>query len=316
MAATTPMVVPAADSYPSKPVRIIVPYPAGGMIDTTARAVAKGLALRLGKPVVVENKPGASGIIGTDYVAKASPDGYTLLMTLSTPITANVALYRKLPYDPRTDLRAVSDIATSPGVLVVSNSLPVKSVSELISYAKNNPQKLRMGSWGLGSSPHLLQTYLNKTYGTDILHVPYKGEAPLILELLSGQINVAIGSTSSLRQHIAAGKIRPLAVLGSRRLKALPDVPSMVESGYSDTPFQVLTLTPTTLMTPAKTPPEILSKVGREVSSVVGSPVLQKMFEESGQEPLGNTPQQAQMAYQTYLPVILKLTADTGVTLD
>jgi tripartite-type tricarboxylate transporter receptor subunit TctC len=200
----------AQGEYPTKPIRLVVPYPAGGLTDTLARQVAEGLSKRLGQTVVVENKGGAGGIIGTDFVAKSAPDGYTLLMTIPGPITANIALYKKLPYDPRTELRPISDIATARTVLTVNSTVPVKTVAELLAYAKKEPGKLRMGSWGPGTQPHTIQAYMDKTYGVDILHVPYRGEGPMVSDLLAGQVNLTIGSVTTLRQHIAMGKLRPL----------------------------------------------------------------------------------------------------------
>lgn len=312
--AIMPLTLHAQNSYPSKPLRIIVTYQAGGLVDTMARALADGLGKRLDQPVIVENKPGAGGIIATDYVAKAAPDGYTLLLAGSTPLAASLALYKKLPYDPRTDLRPISDIAMGAGALVVSSALPVKTVGDLIAYAKKEPGKLTIGSWGAGSTPHIIQNYMNKTYGIDILLVPYKGEAPIVMDLLAGQINMAYVTTYTLRQHIASGKIRPLAVLGTKRINALPDVPTMAEAGYNDKAYQ--TIMPITLLAPAKTPPEIVERLGREVSAAVKSPAVSQKLVDMDLEPIGNLPQQAESAYKTSLPVILKLVTDTGVTLD
>lgn len=254
------------------------------------------------------------GIIGTDFVAKSPADGYTLLMTIPGPITANIALYKKLPYDPRTELRPISDVAMARTVLTVNSAVPVKTVAELIAYAKKEPGKLRMGSWGPGTQPHTIQAYMDKTYGVDILHVPYRGEGPMVTDLLAGQVNLTIGSVTTLRQYIAVGKLRPLAVAGTTRAKALPDVPTFTEAGYSDAAYKIVG--PTTLLAPAKTPDAIIERLGREVSALVKSPELSAKIDELGAEPIGNTPAEAERAYKAYLPVVLKLTADTGVTLD
>ncbi|MGO4580717.1 Bug family tripartite tricarboxylate transporter substrate binding protein [Cupriavidus sp. 2TAF22] len=304
----------AQAGYPAKPLHLIVPYPAGGLTDTLARTLADGLGKRLGQTVVVENKGGAGGIIGTDYVAKSAPDGYTLLLTIPGPITANLALYKKLPYDPRTDLRQISDVAMARTVLTVNGALPVRTVGELIAYAKKEPGKLRMGSWGPGTQPHTIQAYMDKTYGIDILHVPYRGEGPMVSDLLAGQVNVTIGSVTSLKQHFASGKLRPLAVAGTQRAKALPDVPTFAEAGYPDEPYRQVG--PITLMAPARTPDDIVARLGKETSALVQSAQISQRIEEMGAEPLGNLPAQAAAAYKAYLPVVLKLTADTGVTLD
>lgn len=313
-AALLPLAAQAQASYPNKPLHLIVPYPAGGLTDTLSRTLAEGLGKRLGQTVVVENKGGAGGIIGTDYVAKSAPDGYTLLLTIPGPITANLALYKKLPYDPRTDLRQVSDIAMARTVLAVNGTLPVKTVTELIAYAKKEPGKLRMGSWGPGTQPHTIQAYLDKTYGVDILHVPYRGEGPMVSDLLAGQVNMTVGSVTSLKQHFASGKLRPLAVTGTRRAKALPDVPTFAEAGYPDEPYKLVG--PITLLVPARTPSDIVERLGREVSALVKTPEISQRIEDMGAEPIGNLPAEALTAYKAYLPGVLKLTADTGVTLD
>lgn len=310
----SPLAVLAGEAYPGKPVRLIVAYPAGGLTDTLARALADGLGKRLGQTIVVENKAGAGGIIGTDQAARSPADGHTLLLTIPGPITANLALYRKLPYDPRTDLRPVSDIATARTVLAVNASVPARSVRELIDYAKREPGKLRMGSWGPGTQPHTIQTYMAKTYGVDILHVPYRGEGPMVTDLLAGQINVTVGSVTVLQQHFATGKLRPLAVTGTSRAKALPDVPTFAEAGYGDSAYRLTG--PITLMAPARTPQPIVARLGEEVSALVNSPDFSRRIEGMGAEPIGNRPAEAERAYAAYLPVALKLTADTGVTLD
>ncbi|WP_419341727.1 Bug family tripartite tricarboxylate transporter substrate binding protein [Achromobacter sp. PD1] len=304
----------AQTDYPSKPLRLVVPYQAGGQVDVIARSVAEGLGKRLGQPVLVENKPGAGGIIATNHVAKSAPDGYTLLLTLATPITANLVLYKKLPYDPRTELRPISDISKSSGVIVIHGSLPVKNMDELIAHARKEPGALRMGSWGPGSPPHVIQRYMNKTYGIDILNVPYKGELPIVTALLAGQIDVALASAYTLRQHLATGKIRALAVLGGKRISSLPDVPSMAEAGYDDEAYR--TVTPTTLLAPAQTPADIVERLGREISATVQSPEVRERLLAMDLEPIGNLPHEAEAEYQTYLPIVLKLTTDAGVTLD
>ncbi|SCU87454.1 ABC transporter substrate-binding protein [Cupriavidus necator] len=304
----------AQGGYPAKPVHIVVPYPAGGSTDALARMVGEALGKRLGQPVIVENKPGAGGIIGTDYVAKATPDGYTLLMTIPGPITANTVLYRKLPYDPRTDLRMVSDIAMTRTVLAVHPSVPARNVKELIAAAKANPGKLTMGSWGPGTQPHTIQVYMDKTYGIQTLHVPYKGEGPMVSDLLGGQISMTVGSVTTLKQHIATGKLRPLAVVGPRRAKGLPEVPTFAELGFQDDVYQLTG--PTSLLAPAKTSNDIVERLGREVSAAVNAPEISRRIEELGAEPVGNLPAEANAAYKAYLPVVVKLTKDTGVTLD
>ena len=300
--------------FPSKPVRIIVQYQAGGSTDILARLVAEGLSKRLGQPVVVENRSGAGGIIGTDYVAKSPPDGYTLLLTVPGPVTANLVLYSKLPYDPRTDLRMVSDIATTRTVLAVHPSVQATDFKSLIATVKATPGKYSMGSWGPGTQPHQVQVYMDKAYGLQTLHVPYKGESPMAIDLIGGVIQMTVGSITTLQPYIKAGKLRPLAVAGTRRARALPDVPTFAEQGYAD---EVYAMTgPTSLMAPARTPDAVIERLGREVSAVVRQPEVSRRIEELGAEPVGNLPPEATAAYKAFLPVTLKLTQATGVKLD
>ncbi|MCY1500685.1 Tripartite tricarboxylate transporter family receptor [compost metagenome] len=300
--------------FPSKPVRIIVQYQAGGSTDILARLVAEGLSKRLGQPVVVENRSGAGGIIGTDYVAKSPPDGHTLLLTVPGPVTANLVLYSKLPYDPRTDLRMVSDIATTRTVLAVHPSIPATDFKSLVAAVKAAPGKYSMGSWGPGTQPHQVQVYMDKAYGLQTMHVPYKGESPMAIDLIGGVIQMTVGSVTTLQPYIKAGKLRPLAVAGTRRARALPDVPTFAEQGYAD---EVYAMTgPTSLMAPAKTPDAIVERLGREVSAVVRQPEVSRRIEELGAEPVGNLPPEAAAAYKAFLPVTLKLTQATGVKLD
>jgi len=304
----------AQDAYPGKPVRLIVQYQAGGSADALARIVAEGLSKRLGQPVVVENKSGAGGIIGTDYVAKSTPDGYTLLLTVPGPITVNLALYKKLPYDPRTDLRMVSDIARTRTVLAVHPSVPAKDFKGLIEAIRKEPGKYAMGSWGPGTQPHQAQVFMDKAYGLQTMHVAYKGEAPMAIDLVSGVIQMTIGSVATLQPHIAAGKLRALATAGPNRAKGLPNVSTFAEQGYKDDIYMVTA--PTSVMAPAKTPDAIVERLGREIAAVVKEPEVQRRIEELGSEPIGNTPAQASAAYKTFLPISLKLTQATGVTLD
>jgi len=304
----------AEPPFPSKPVRIIVQYQAGGSTDILARLLAEGLSKRLGQPVVVENRSGAGGIIGTDYVAKSPPDGYTLLLTVPGPVTANLVLYSKLPYDPRTDLRMVSDIATTRTVLAVHPSVPATDFKSLIATVKAAPGKYSMGSWGPGTQPHQVQVYMDKAYGLQTMHVPYKGESPMAIDLIGGVIQMTVGSITTLQPYIKAGKLRPLAVAGTRRARALPEVPTFAEQGYAD---EVYAMTgPTSLMAPAKTPDAIVERLGREVSAVVRQPEVSRRIEELGAEPVGNLPAEAAAAYKAFLPVTLKLTQATGVKLD
>ncbi|WP_062470831.1 Bug family tripartite tricarboxylate transporter substrate binding protein [Variovorax boronicumulans] len=304
----------AQADYPSKPIRIIVQYQAGGSADALARLVGDGLAKRLKQPVLVENRSGAGGIIGTDYVAKSAPDGYTVLLSVPGPIAANLALYKKLPYDPRTDLRHVSDIASTRTIMVVHPSVPAQDFKGLVEAVRKAPGKYAMGSWGPGVQPHQMQVFMDKTYGTQTLHAAYKGESPMAVDLLSGVIQMTVGSISTFQPYVAAGKLRAIAVPGAQRAKAAPTVPTFAEQGYKDDMFMLMA--PTSLLVPAKTPDAIVEKLSREVAAVVKQPEVQRRIEDMGAEPIGNTPAEASAAYKAFLPVSLKLTRATGVTLD
>ncbi|WP_027015079.1 Bug family tripartite tricarboxylate transporter substrate binding protein [Comamonas composti] len=301
----------AQKSYPSKPVHLVVQYAAGGSADIMARTLGDGLSKRLGQPVIVENRSGAGGIIGTSYVAKSPPDGYTLLMTVPGPIAANLVLYKKLPYDPRTDLRMVSDIAGQRTVMVVNSALPVKTYAELIELVRKAPGKYAMGSWGPGTQPHQLQAFMEKKYGASVLHAAYKGESPMVADLISGVVHMSSASIAALKPYIDSGKLRTLAVAGTTRASALPDVPTFSELGFKDDVYTFMA--PTSLMVPAKTPDAIVEHLSREVAEVLKTPEMLHRLAEMGADPIGNTPAQAAADYRSYLPIALKLTQSTGV---
>lgn len=304
----------AQGSFPNKLVRIVIPYQAGGSTDILARLLGESLAKQLGQPVVVENRPGAGGIIATDYVAKSAPDGYTLLLTPPGPITANVALYTTLPYDPRKDLRMVSDIATTRTVLAVHPSITAKTFKELIAVIKASPGKYSMGSWGPGTLPHQVQVYMDKTYGLQTLHVPYKGESPMAVDLISGVITMTVGSITTLQPYIAAGKMRAIAVVGTRRADALQEVPTFAEQGF---PENVYALTaPTSLLAPAGTPDAVIARLGRAVQASIQQPEVRQRIETLGAEPVGNLPAEAAASYKALYPVVLDMVKATGVTLN
>jgi tripartite-type tricarboxylate transporter receptor subunit TctC len=304
----------AADKFPSKPLRIVVQYQAGGMTDTLARILAEPLSQRLGQPVIVENRSGASGIIGTDFVAKAEPDGHTLLLTTPAPIAANLVLFSKLPYDPRKDLRMLSDVCMARTVLVVNPKVPAKDFASLLALIKAAPKTFAMGSWGAGTQPHQIQVFMDKHYGLETTHVAYKGEGPMTADLIGGTVQMSVGSVTTQGPHIAAGKLRPLAVVGNTRAKGLPDVPTFAEQGYKDDVYAATG--PLSLMLPAKTPDAVVERLGKEVQAIIATPAIAQRIEALGAEPIGNSPAQATAAYAAYLPVSMKLVRATGVTLD
>ncbi|WP_354685668.1 tripartite tricarboxylate transporter substrate binding protein [Cupriavidus necator] len=304
----------AAQNYPAKPIRIVVPYVAGGGTDTIARAMGEKLGKRLGQPVVVENKAGASGIIGTDAVAKAAPDGYTLLLTITQSVLTNQFLYEKLPYDPRKDLTMISVLADSQLVLVAHPSVPARTVRELGDYARGRPGKVTYASWGVGSLSHLSGAYLSKLTRGEATHVPYKGEAPMMQDLLGGQVQFGFASILTAKPYIQSGKLKALAVTGTQRSGVLPELPTFAESGMNDGAFK--TLGWISLMAPVGVPAPVLAKLEAEVRAILQTPDMQARMTALGLRTVGNSPAEAQALYARDWPVLKTLVADSGAKLD
>jgi tripartite-type tricarboxylate transporter receptor subunit TctC len=252
----------AAQSYPSRPIHMIVPFPPGGPIDTMARMVANDLSTRLGQSVVVDNRAGAGSTLGTKAVAAAEPDGYTLLFGSSGSLAVAPALYQGLDVDPLKAFAPVAKVALLPQVFVVANALPVKSVKEFVAYAKAHPGQLNYGA-GLGTPPHLLGTLLKTKTGIDAIYVPYKGAAPMITDLLAGRVQFAIDALLSLYPLIRDGRVRALAVARGERWPTLPEVPTLVESGYPGFTYDAWS----GVAVPAGTPPEIIAKLNAAINA-------------------------------------------------
>lgn len=297
--------------YPSRPVRIIVPSPPGGSTDQLARLIGDKLSNAWGQSVVVENKPGAGLTLGADYVAKSAPDGYTLLMgAVHHSIAASV--YKKLPYDLLKDLRPISVIAIVPNVLVVPASFPAQTVGELIALAKANPGKFNYGSTGAGTAHHLIGEQFNDMAGTDIVHVPYKGSAPALVDLMGGQIQLMFDTVASCLPHIQSGKLRALAVATSMRSRALPDVPTLSESGLAG--FDVASWFG--LMAPAATPTSVVEKVSADVREALASAEMQAQLLAMGAEPVGNTPEQMDAQIRLEVERFTQLAQKVNLSLD
>jgi tripartite-type tricarboxylate transporter receptor subunit TctC len=276
----------AAPAYPAKPIRLIVSSGAGGGLDFAARLVSPGMSEKLGHTVVVDNRAGASGSIGAEIAAHSPPDGYTLLF-LSASLVVFGAV-NPTPYDLYRDFDAVSQVAAAPYLLTVSNNLPVKSVKELIAYAKSNPAKLNFASTGTASLAHLAGELLKLTSGVDIVHVPYKGVGAALPDMLSGQIQMSFLSTGSVSTQIRAGRLRPLAIATSARSRALPEVPTMVEAGVPN--FFVTQWHG--MMAPRGTPRAIVDRLYREANAAVNQPDVVARLAVDGTEPVGSTPEQ------------------------
>lgn len=273
-------------TYPNRPIRLIVPLAAGGGSDGVARIFAPQLSERLGQPVIVENRPGASGITGTDYVANAPPDGYTILTAFSTH-AMSAELIKKLPYDPIKDFSPISLAVQSPLVLLVNPGLPINNFQEFVAYAKANPGKLNYGSSGAGSAPHLFTEQLNIMTGIETTHIPYKGVAPLMLALLQNEIQFSLANIFSVLPQVKAGKLRLIATGGSKRSLLAPDVPTFSESGLKGYEPVVWF----GFLAPAKTPQPIIDLLNREIVAIARKPEVSKVIIDGGNEPVGSTPQ-------------------------
>ena len=270
-----------AQSYPSKPIRIVVPFGPGGATDVVARTVADKLSARLGQPVIVDNKPGASTMIGADAVAKAAPDGYTLMVSGSSTYTVVPALKERMPYDPQKDLALIALLVKAPLVLVSGPSAPVKSLAELVALGKSKPGELGYATFGTGSAPHLAGEMLAHEAGIKVLAVPYKGSAPASMALLGGEIHYAIDTIPSVGPHIKSGKLRPLAVTSVQRASALPDVPTLGELKLGKASFDGFY----GLAAPAGIPAAIQQLLGRELAAIMALPDLKDKLLAAGLEP-------------------------------
>jgi len=263
-----------AEDYPVRPVTIVVPYTPGGSTEILSRMVGQKLEERLGKPVLIENKPGAGTVIGTTAVVKSAPDGYTLLMATPTPMAINVAVYKSLPYDPATDLVPLALLAQAPFVLIVNPSLPVHSVQDLIDYARKNPGQLSYGSGGVGAPHHLYAELFKSLTGIQMTHVPYKGSLPALNDVIAGHIQLMFCDIPPAAGMIQAGKVRPLGVSTKTRLAAFPDVPAIAEAGVAG--FDVAGWF--MIVAPAETPRPIVDKLHAELKRVVAVPEMKEQI--------------------------------------
>jgi tripartite-type tricarboxylate transporter receptor subunit TctC len=285
MAALAHGVTAHAQEYPAKPVRVVVAFTAGGTTDMLARSVSQQMAQRFKQSFVVDNRPGAGGNIGTEFVVRAPADGYTLLVNSVGPISINQTLYKKLNYDPLTDLVPVVQIADVPNVLVVHPSLPVKNFDEFVAYAKANPGKLNYSSTGVGTSSHLSGFMLTERIGTQATHIPYKG-ADALNDLLSGRVQFMFATIPSVMAHIQAGKLRALAVSSAKRSRSLPDVPTVAEKGFPG--FAAGSWFG--FFAPKGTPADVIAKLNQAVNDAL--PSLQAQMIREGADPVGGSPKQ------------------------
>ncbi len=273
-------------TYPSKPIRIVVPFTPGGSNDVLARAIGEKLAASLGQPVVVDNKPGASGNIGSDAVAKSPADGYTLLIAANSVMSMNPALFAKMPFDSVKDFEPITLLGVVPVVLAINPEVKATSVKELVAVAKAKPGGLKYASSGKGSPQHLSAELFKSMTGTDIVHIPYKGAAPAVTDLLGGHVELQFGAINSLLPHVKAGKLRALGVAGAQRVSALPDVPTIAEAGVAGYDSDIWIA----LVAPAKTPAAIVNLLNAEVRKALAAPDVQQKLAEQAIEPRGSSP--------------------------
>jgi tripartite-type tricarboxylate transporter receptor subunit TctC len=274
-----------AQTWPARPVRLIVPFAPGGSNDIMARLIGQKLGERLGQQFIVDNRPGASGIVGTDAAAKSAPDGYTVLM-MSLTLAVNPSLYAKLPYDTEKDLRPVSLVASAPLMLVVHPSIPAQTVTEFLAYARANPDKLNFGSGGAGTTPHLAGEMVKSMAGLKVTHVPYKGGGPALADLVGGQIQFMLENIPSTLPHVKSGRLRALAVTGAKRSPLVPQLPTLDEAGLRG--FEIVGWNG--LFVPAGTPPAIVAALHAETVKVLARPEVKERLATLGADGVGSSP--------------------------
>ncbi|MBB3182018.1 tripartite tricarboxylate transporter substrate binding protein [Variovorax sp. Sphag1AA] len=276
--AALPLTQAGAESWPARPVTLVVPWPAGGGTDVIARTVANQLQERLGRPFVVDNRPGASGIIGTELVARAPADGYTFVLGVTNTHAINATFFKQLRYNPKTDFEPVALLATGPHVVLVNSTTPAKNLAEFVEYARQSKTPLGYASYGNGSTAHLISALFRARNNLDMVHVPYKGIPPAITDLMGNQVSMLVSTTGAALPQIKAGKLRAIAVLDTHRIPQLPDVPTMSEQGYPDADYTHWY----GIFAPAKVPGAIIARLSSEIEAVLALPQVQKTFADAG----------------------------------
>jgi tripartite-type tricarboxylate transporter receptor subunit TctC len=299
----------SAQTYPNKPIRWIVPYTGGGITDVVTRVVTQKIQNALGQPIVVDNRPGANSILGSDMAAKAAPDGYTML-TVIAGYAANVTLYQgKLPFDPLKGLTPISLAAIAPLILTANNNFPAKDAKELIAYAKANPGKVNFGSSGIGAAAHLTTELLKQTVSIDMVHVPYKGTAPALTALMANDIQILVDVPSTLMPHIRGGKIKALAMFSGKRVAGAEQVPTMAEAGGPPLESSTWVL----FMAPGGTPRPIIERLAAETVKAINESDIKDRFSQIGIEPVGNNPEQAKAFLDAEIAKWAKVITTAGV---
>jgi tripartite-type tricarboxylate transporter receptor subunit TctC len=298
-----------AQAWPAKPIRLMVPFPPGGSTDIVARIVAQKLSERLGQPIVIENRGGAGGTLGTAVVAKAAPDGYTLTVASTSTHVVAPGVYPKLEYDPVKDFAPVGLMAISPYLLVVNPAVPAKTTQELVALAKQQPGKLNYASAGIGSTTHLAMEMLKSVSGTYMLHIPYNGNGPAGTAVVGGQVEILFGSLPALLPHAKSGRVRALAVGTPKRSPSLPEVPTVAESGYPGFDASLWLA----IMAPAGTPQPVIERLNKEIVALVAAADTREAFDKAGTEPLTGTPADLAAMIRDGVPKYAKIIKAAGV---
>jgi tripartite-type tricarboxylate transporter receptor subunit TctC len=301
-----------AQAYPSKPVRLIVPYPPGGGTDIFARLVGAKLSDALGQPFVIEQRPGAAGVIGADAAAKSAPDGYTIVIGQASNLAINASLMKKLPYDPVRDFAPITRVAMSPNLLVVHPSLPVRSVKDLVALAKARPGAINYASAGNGSPGHLAAEYFRKIAKIDVVHIPYKGATPAMLDVIAGHVSYYFTSPVSAQPYVAAGRLRQVAVTSAKRFPPLPDVPAIAEAGYKDIDMVAWW----GLLAPAGTPVEIINRLHGAATKALNAPDLKDRLASQGAMVYTDTPAEFAAYIKSEIANWGRVVAASGAHLD
>ncbi len=291
----------AKAAYPSKPVRFIVPFNPGGATDIVARVLAEAVSKKLGQPVIVENKAGASAMLGTDMVAKSAPDGYNVVVSLSTSLLINQFLYTKMAYNPQKDLLMLSLLASAPVTLVVHPSVPANNMKELLAWVKAHKGKVSYGSWGVGSYAHLGGAYMSKSMDADMTHVAYKGEAPMIQELIGGQLQLCFSSAQNTKPFIDSGRLKAIGVTGKSRMSVLPQLPTIYEQGVTDDAYAIAGFVGMAL--PAGTPKDVVDVLSAAIQDAAQDPKVKERIDGAGFLPVFSSPEGFAKIYAQAAPV-------------
>jgi len=302
----------SAQDFPSKPPKLVVPYAPGGGADSVARIVARKVSENVGQPIVIENKGGAGSIVGTDLVAKAEPDGYTLLLGQSGPISINPAVYKTLPYDPVKDFAPITMTTAYPYILVVNSQSPAQNLQEFVALAKSKPGAMNYGSTGVGAANHLVAELFNSKASLKMTHVPYRGTALAVGDLLAGTLNVVFGDPISVLPHIKSGKLRALAVTSLERSPVAPEVPTVAESGYPG--FEALAWHG--ILAPARTPPAVIRKLNAEIVKALADPATRELLTNQAMQVVGNSPEAFAAFIQKDIATWKAVAAAANVTVE